>query len=310
MLIWVTPLGLYLLTFVLTFRPRFFIGAERLSMLVAWAGALALVLLGLPSGSMLIELAAPLLALFLAALMCNSALYQSRPNAQSLTLFYFAISLGGALGGLFAGLIAPKIFSTVAEYPLLLVAALACRPGMLTALRSWSSRNAFRLGGAIAIIVIAAHIALNLKSSSDLAAAIMFGGLGAVALLVWRNAAAAAFAGLAMALQLTWLPSLSDAAESYRSFFGVNRITVSNDGRFRILVHGRTIHGAIRIRDEDGLPATGRPLPATYYHPETHRRGNRRSARDSRRASTYRCSRTGRGRRCLPCQEWRADHFL
>jgi SAM-dependent methyltransferase len=51
-----------------------------------------------------------------------------------------------------------------------------------------------------------------------------------------------------------------------RSFFGVHKITETTDGRFRTLMHGTTEHGAERIRDADGKPVAGRPVPLTYYH--------------------------------------------
>jgi hypothetical protein len=267
-LLWVMPLGLYLLTFVLTFRPHCFAGDARLSMLAAWSGALALVMLGLRPGSVAVGLAVHLTAFFCAALICHRALYRSRPGARALTLFYFSMSLGGALGGLFAGLIAPMIFSIIAEYPLLIVAALACRPGTLAALRSASPLGVLRLAAGIVAILLAGHAALALTGSSDIALKIAFGGLGAMALLVWRDGSAAAIVGLAMALQLTWLPSLDEATESYRSFFGVNRIMEVRGGQFRVLVHGTTAHGAIRIRTPDGSPFLGMPIPATYYHPD------------------------------------------
>ena len=55
-------------------------------------------------------------------------------------------------------------------------------------------------------------------------------------------------------------------SETARSFFGVHKVVESADGRFRVLYHGTTIHGAQRIRDEAGAPVTGRPEPLTYYH--------------------------------------------
>ena len=55
-------------------------------------------------------------------------------------------------------------------------------------------------------------------------------------------------------------------SETTRSFFGVHKVVESADGRFRVLYHGTTIHGAQRIRDEAGAPVSGRPEPLTYYH--------------------------------------------
>jgi len=54
----------------------------------------------------------------------------TRPQAAYLTRFYFCMSVGGVLGGIFSGLIAPHIFSWIAEYPLLVVAAALARPGL------------------------------------------------------------------------------------------------------------------------------------------------------------------------------------
>src|ERR1043166_9210072 len=57
--------------------------------------------------------------LFAGALLCHTALASRRPAAQHLTEFYFWVALGGALGGIFTAVIAPFIFKTVVEYPLL-----------------------------------------------------------------------------------------------------------------------------------------------------------------------------------------------
>src|SRR5262249_10249530 len=65
---------------------------------------------------------------FVIALACHGELARTRPNAHYLTTFYLALSFGGMLGGLFSGLVAPYVFSWVAEYPILAVLACLCRP--------------------------------------------------------------------------------------------------------------------------------------------------------------------------------------
>src|SRR5690606_10001806 len=70
---------------------------------------------------------------FTSALVAHRTLYDLRPAPRYLTEFYLWLSLGGVLGGLFAALIAPKLFSEVFEYPLLLALTMACRPGALNA---------------------------------------------------------------------------------------------------------------------------------------------------------------------------------
>ena len=70
---------------------------------------------------------------FTSAMVAHRTLYEARPAARHLTEFYLWMSFGGALGGLSAALIAPKIFSEVFEYPLLLALSMACRPGVFSA---------------------------------------------------------------------------------------------------------------------------------------------------------------------------------
>jgi spermidine synthase len=54
-------------------------------------------------------------------------------------------------------------------------------------------------------------------------------------------------------------------SKSVRSFFGIFKVVESSDGQFRVLQHGTTMHGAQRIRDDQGQPVTGRPEPLLYY---------------------------------------------
>jgi hypothetical protein len=61
----------------------------------------------------------------------------------------------------------------------------------------------------------------------------------------------------------------SEVRETMRSFFGVHKITETSDGRFRVFLHGTTIHGAEQLRDEQGEPITGKPPMITYYFPNS-----------------------------------------
>src|SRR6185295_11965068 len=69
-------------------------------------------------------------AFFFSALVCHGELARQRPPPRHLTAFYMWMSAGGMIGGLAAGLIAPLVFNSVAEYPILIVLALLCRPGL------------------------------------------------------------------------------------------------------------------------------------------------------------------------------------
>jgi MFS family permease len=94
----------------------------------AIAGIVVLLVYSESSLPMLLNLAGHLLAFFVIAMACHGELARQRPPADHLTTFYLALSAGGMIGGLFAGLIAPFVFSWIAEYPILLVLAAICRP--------------------------------------------------------------------------------------------------------------------------------------------------------------------------------------
>ena len=128
-LLWVMPLSIYLLTWVMVFarRPPFSHGLILTMQPFAIAGIVVLLLVA-GNIRLLPNLIGHLLAFFVIAMACHGELARSRPAAAHLTTFYLALSFGGMLGGLFAGLVAPNIFSWVAEYPILAVLAVLCRP--------------------------------------------------------------------------------------------------------------------------------------------------------------------------------------
>ncbi|HEU4621776.1 MAG TPA: fused MFS/spermidine synthase [Burkholderiaceae bacterium] len=121
--LWIVPLALYLLTFILCFDGR---GWYRRS--VFWPALLVVLPLmawGLVQdrGVMHISQALPLycLGLFVVCMFCHGELVHAKPSPRWLTRFYLMISLGGALGGLFVGLVAPRVFAGYWELPLALV---------------------------------------------------------------------------------------------------------------------------------------------------------------------------------------------
>lgn len=134
-LIWVIPLSLYLLTFVLVFRERALVRVPVLLWLQLFVVGWALFDLSLTSRPGIVRTGGlGLLAFFVSTLVAHRTLYEARPSARHLTEFYLWMSFGGMLGGLFSALVAPRIFSEVFEYPLLLALTFACRPGALTSL--------------------------------------------------------------------------------------------------------------------------------------------------------------------------------
>ena len=120
-LLWVLPLALYLLSFIVAFsshRP----GREAVSYATLLGIALCLVLVIVPTVLPLwFALLVLLTTLFSGALLCHGDLADDRPSANDLTSFYLWISVGGAIGGISNSLIAPLVFSSIAEYPITLL---------------------------------------------------------------------------------------------------------------------------------------------------------------------------------------------
>lgn len=132
--LWVIPLALYLLTFVATFRQRPWISHATVALAAPFLVVpLAASMQGGEPAFWFVTIALHLAAFFVLTLLCHGALYQRRPAPGQLTTFYLAISVGGLIGGAFAGLIAPRLFATTAEYPILIAAALLALPGALSA---------------------------------------------------------------------------------------------------------------------------------------------------------------------------------
>ncbi|HEX8165854.1 MAG TPA: hypothetical protein VF601_08710 [Beijerinckiaceae bacterium] len=262
-LLWVVPLALFLLTFVLAFRDRALVAEETLARLQVWGTAFALMNV-VAAWWLSVSLALHLGLFFVNAMLCHAALYRRRPVPARLTEFYVCMSLGGVLGGIACGLVAPHVFSRVLEYPILIAAALFCRPGFFGAdCRTWA-----REAGPAALVCIAAVAADRLLGgfvvpADKLGLALMV-VLAALLMVSWRNPRQVAPTALAALFVATVLGD-PNKGEAFRSFFGVHKVLKSPDGRFLLLAHGTTVHGAIRAAEEDGSPAHGRPEPTAYY---------------------------------------------
>lgn len=135
-LLWILPLALYLLSFIVVFSR--WAAALRGLMVLSMPGVVALLLFFMYGGvqaPMVAEIALHLGTLFLVAMVCHGELARTRPAAEHLTGFYLLMSLGGVLGGLFNALIAPVLFTTVAEYPIALVLACLFLPDLVPGTR-------------------------------------------------------------------------------------------------------------------------------------------------------------------------------
>lgn len=303
-LLWVLPLSLYLLTWVLVFQSRPLLPHAWMLALQPVAIAFVMVLLAIGGEqNLLLTLGGHQICFFIIAMACHGELARTRPAASYLTGFYVALSFGGMIGGLFAGLVAPYTFSWIAEYPILLALAMLCRPA-ITSTRSGS--NWLWLG---VIIVVAVLIGLSFRGSPATAffegkrvwlvgAVAASAALLAVSLRVdrWRLATL-----VALGLILTRVyPADDGRVETVRSFFGVHKILVTPHGQYHVLLHGTTIHGAQKFQNDDGSPIKGRPEPISYYHKDGGI-GQAISAIRERKGSPLRVAVIGLGAGTLAC---------
>ncbi|MBX9761071.1 MAG: fused MFS/spermidine synthase [Beijerinckiaceae bacterium] len=264
-LLWVAPLALYLLTFVITFRDKPMKLDAPASRTHVWLVGIALMGIGTGSRWIFLGLVVSLAVFFICALANHRALFLRRPSAGHLTAFYVCMSFGGVLGGLFAALVAPLLFPSLYEYPALLVLSLLCRPGAWEALRTAPRSETLRIAGICALALVAAFLFGGWTPAPKGIATGLAIAFAAGAMLLWRDLPKAATLAAFAALSGTFLHAALAQQDVRRSFFGVHKIFETPDNQFRLLVHGTTIHGAMRVRDPQGEPVSGRPAPTTYY---------------------------------------------
>ncbi|MGD9906542.1 MAG: spermidine synthase [Vicinamibacterales bacterium] len=262
-LLWVVPLALYLLTFTAAFASPPPLSRRWPARLVAPAIAAAVIALVL-GVDWRAGLAVHLAAFAVIATAFHRELADRRPMAADLTQFFLVVSVGGALGGLFNALVAPRLFVDVAEYPLVLALAAALRPS--PGWRDGGAEAAPLVLGipAFVFVVLTGAWSFGLGAPDTFAAGVTGYWLLAAAVLAVTNRrpAFALAVAAAVAADLA-LPTLNDGRVIFaaRSFFGVHRVVAVADGSVHQLLHGTTLHGVQRMT-ADGCE------PTSYYHPD------------------------------------------
>jgi spermidine synthase len=257
--LWVVPLELYLLSFILAFgaktegvRPW----ALTLQLVSTPLALLALAKADLPWPE---QLTLQLAAFFGAAMVCAQALAACKPPPARLTEFYAWMALGGALGGGFNAFLAPVIFPEVWEYPAALVLAMLARPSTG---RPLEPRERVWMGAGLFWI---APLMIPSLTVPDLLAAAMRLTPAAIAVMLRRRSRAVCILLAALAASAE-TQSWGRYTDHYRSFFGVthlHEVETRAAGKLNVMVHGTTLHGA-QYRD----PAR-RCTPTSYYSPAT-----------------------------------------
>ncbi len=260
-LLWVLPLALYLVTFIVAFSPRNPLTPARLAAaLPLVVVALAVTLVGAVKVPLVASIALNLASFLVAALLAHTRLAADRPAARHLTEFYLLLAVGGALGGLFNAIVAPLMFTRVLEYPLAISLALLLRPGRPA--RSPIAERRARLADVLVtmLVLVGALVALvaisrTLGDARTVLAATL--AVLAVASLIFVRRPVRF--GLTLGgLILVPLVVGQTAIHVERGFYGINR--VEDQAGIRLLIHGTTTHGA-QFTDPSRADE-----PLTYYH--------------------------------------------
>ncbi len=262
---WVVPLAIYLLTFVITFQTKPWIGhgfvIDRLGVVIA---PLCLFVLSPATQLWLVPL--HLLVVFTLMMACHGELVRFRPAAGKLTEFFFLMSLGGVLGGMFASLAAPNIFDSVLEYPLLMIAAFVA----VGLVRETGALVTRRLLLALAMLPVALGIVwLTGDAGAEAKNTILISWLLvslALLLILSREPLAQGVVLVSVMMIYGTVSKIPAPIAQSRSFYGVLSVYPALDGRYHLLAHGTTKHGSQLRKDENGLRITTNPEPQSYYY--------------------------------------------
>ncbi len=176
--LWVLPLSLYLLSFILTFDfERFYHRKTFLWLLALSLGGMAYGLSHWNSHTNLrIVIPAFCAGLFFVCMFCHGELVRRKPSARYLTSFYLMLSAGGAVGGVLVGVVAPKVLPGYFELP---IAMIACAILTLVMLDYRRDRITIAASFAVAAAVLLASNAYwsSYKNSARVMARNFYGGL-------------------------------------------------------------------------------------------------------------------------------------
>lgn len=253
--LWVAPLVIYITSFIIVFAKRPAVSLEQSNRLLPLGVAIAaLGLSSIASPPIIVGLAIHLLVLFLAALVAHGAMAEDRPEAKRLTEFYLIMSLGGVLGGAFNALLAPVLFSSVIEYPLMLLAILLIRPGL-----RWMGEGRTRVWSLLAVLAFCGALVLRMADATAVFRILHL--IAIISIVFTGQSRLGPMIAAACAFGISAIGNPVGAGYSERGFFGVVKILELDD--VRVLMHGTTSHGSQFKTREKALQ------PTTYYASQT-----------------------------------------
>jgi hypothetical protein len=251
-LLWVIPLAIYLLGFILAFAKKRWLSRSFLSRALPLLFLPLVLTIALPSRVPIwVVIPLHLATFFVVGLLCDYSLADDRPSADHLTEFYLWISVGGALGGVFNALLAPVLFTSVLEYPLgLILAALVIfNPPYAIQKPAHAWLNTM-LPPILAVVMVAiALYAVGTRASAEtyLIAALISLPLLISLRYVRRRGLDALRLLAAVLVCVLYVGSQGNMLYAERGFYGINRVRFNPATGTQILIHGETVHGVQSI---------------------------------------------------------------
>jgi SAM-dependent methyltransferase len=262
-MLWVVPLGLYLLSFVVAFAER----RGPANFITILAPLIVLIAGGLVfsagASTPLFSVTLGLLLLFVIAVALHAEMFRLRPTVGHLTIFYLSMSFGGMLGGLFCAIVAPLLFDWAYEHPLLVIAAALLVPQykLVPWPRSLSPMLSLVLPlGALLLSYATYRMRIVGFGPNVVTVGSILVSLFALAALGRRGVFALCLAALMMSYFGGWETVRgSFLGGRTRSYFGIYEVSERRDHTARVLTHGTTLHGI-----QNMLPGL-QTIPTTYY---------------------------------------------
>jgi len=228
--LWVLPLSIYLLSFILAFSSeRWYSRQIYLVLFFIMLLYFSWVLLLGPNLGIPAQLAISMVTLFVCCMICHGELYRLRPSPEYLTSFYFIVSVGGALGGILVNFVAPYIFKGYWELPLSLV---FCSLLLLILMLFYKIRLRFRL------------------------------------LFILNNVLIICLVSISVLITYWYINNMyKNTLVSYRNFYGVIHVVEKEEKEWPSpayqLLHGITIHG-VQLEEK-----SRRQLATAYYNKDS-----------------------------------------
>jgi len=250
-LIWIIPLLLFIITFIIVFSRKPIISESTASNFLGYLIIYMFINLFIFGSGGLVNVPIHMGLFFFAALTCHSLLASSKPSAEHLTEFYLMISIGGALGGVFNALIAPNIFIVPIEYAIALAGAVFMR---LSNVKQEKIKAIDVMLG-----VLAAGAIISLREEYSMTIKILLSAVTLVGLTLTLNKRWVFASAVLIPLLISTPGNLinfftEDLIFKDRNFFGVVR--VMNNNNQRIFIDGTTIHGTQFSDKKDELKLT------------------------------------------------------